>query len=265
VHPDTCDYDINGGPVARKSGTRSSSLALYVSRDGVDFAEVCMPTQLTDSAYTMVSTQDGRGNFMIADHHNQDAAISNMCVPRSRAPCSSAARFVSKDHPVHVCACLRNVTLLHRHNSKHDLSHSCFGQPWRCTRLLADQASDMRAVTRRYANGNIAELYTLSLRNVHFGFRRGSKPDIKSLRPIFGRYIVNVLESPLGPGKQPISDRTFSAVTVTKLTHNAGASWVRAHSLAPSLGALRLAAFSYLSVYGPACLILRRFICARTH
>jgi hypothetical protein len=78
----------------------------------------------------------------------------------------------------------------------------------------------------RYANGNIAELYTLSIRNVHFGFRRGSKPDIKSLRPIYGRYIVNVLESPLGPGKQPISDMTFDAVTVTKITHNAGASWV---------------------------------------
>jgi hypothetical protein len=77
----------------------------------------------------------------------------------------------------------------------------------------------------RYANGNIAELYTLSVRNVHFGFRRGSKPDIKSLKPIFGRYIVNVMESPTAGST--LSDRTFDAVTVTKITHNSGASWVR--------------------------------------
>jgi hypothetical protein len=86
VHPDVCDDDVNGNPVAKKSATtRRDALTLYVSRDGSDFTEVCMPTKLSDEAYTMVSTQDGRGNFMIADHHNKDAAISNMCahvVPR---------------------------------------------------------------------------------------------------------------------------------------------------------------------------------------
>ena len=80
VHPDVCDDDVNGNPIRKKSKTtRRDALTLYVSQDGSDFAEVCMPTQLSDSAYTMVSTQDGRGNFMIADHHNKDAAISNMC------------------------------------------------------------------------------------------------------------------------------------------------------------------------------------------
>lgn len=84
-----------------------------------------------------------------------------------------------------------------------------------------------RAQRCRYANGNIAELYTLSLRNVHFGFRRGSKPDVKSLKPVVGRYIVNVLEPAEGNNPYTIDDRTFNAVTVTKVTHNAGASWVR--------------------------------------
>jgi sortilin len=151
VHPDICDMDITGKPSAEKALlTRRDALTLYVSRDGTNFAEVCLPTQLSDAAYTMVSTQDRHGNFIIADHHDSAAAVSNM-----------------------------------------------------------------------YANGNIAELYTLSLRNVHFGFRRGSKPDIKVVKPIIGRYIVNTLQSPFGP----LNDRTFDAVTVTKVTHNAGASW----------------------------------------
>jgi hypothetical protein len=78
----------------------------------------------------------------------------------------------------------------------------------------------------RYANGNIAELYTLSLRNVHYGFRRGSKPDIMPVKPITGRYIVNQLESPNTGMPARVRDLDFSAVTVSKITHNAGASWV---------------------------------------
>lgn len=80
----------------------------------------------------------------------------------------------------------------------------------------------------RYANGNIAELYTLSLRNVHFGFSRMAKPDILPLRPIPGRYIANQLESSAHSSlPQRVNDLDFSAVTVTKVTHNAGASWVQ--------------------------------------
>jgi hypothetical protein len=100
VHPDTCDFDIDGNAVQRKSDTSTSSLQLYVSRDGNTFAEVCMPTQLSDEAYTMVSTQDGRGAFMIADHHNKDAAISNMCDRSSLLHYDTGAR------------CAANVALL---------------------------------------------------------------------------------------------------------------------------------------------------------
>lgn len=72
--------DINGKPAKEKAlQTRRDALTLYVSSDGHNFAEVCLPTQLSDAAYTMVSTQDGRGNFVIADHHNKQAAVSNMC------------------------------------------------------------------------------------------------------------------------------------------------------------------------------------------
>ena len=79
----------------------------------------------------------------------------------------------------------------------------------------------------RYANGNIAELYTLSLRNVHFGYDRNSKPDLMALRPIPGRYIANALESATSALPKRINDIDMSAVQVTKVTHNGGASWVR--------------------------------------
>ena len=89
-------------------------------------------------------------------------------------------------------------------------------------------AARNRAHACRYANGNIAELYTLSLRNVHFGFSRTAKPDILPVRPIPGRYIANQLESGAHDDfSQRINDLDYNAVTVTKVTHNAGASWVR--------------------------------------
>ena len=77
----------------------------------------------------------------------------------------------------------------------------------------------------RYANGNVPELYTLSIRNVRYGYHRDSKPDIKALKPIFGRWMVNVLESAQPDG--PVIDTSYNAVAVTKVTHNSGASWVR--------------------------------------
>jgi hypothetical protein len=98
VHPDICEIDIYGKKTVPKAlVTRTDALTLYVSRDGTDFAEVCLPTDLADKAYTMVSSQDGRGNFIIADHLERDAAISNMCAtftcPSARLTlrsCSSA-------------------------------------------------------------------------------------------------------------------------------------------------------------------------------
>lgn len=62
---------------------------------------------------------------------------------------------------------------------------------------------------------------------MHFGYDRASKPDIMALRPIPGRYIANALESPSSAMPQRINDRDLFAVQVTKVTHNAGASWVR--------------------------------------
>lgn len=94
-------------------------------------------------------------------------------------------------------------------------------RPYRCALFI------------RYANGNIAELYTLSIRNVRFGYHRDSKPDIKALRPITGRWIVNVLESPQEGG--PVIDTSYNAVAVTKVSHNSGASWVRPASPSASL------------------------------
>jgi hypothetical protein len=78
VHPDSCTLDVRGNEIQPKS-RRRDALTLYVSSDGRNFAEVCMPTELSDEAYTMISTQDGKGTFMIADHVNQDAAVSNLC------------------------------------------------------------------------------------------------------------------------------------------------------------------------------------------
>eukprot|EP00892_Ulva_mutabilis_P002708 jgi/Ulvmu1/12438/UM009_0090.1 len=153
VHPDICSIDVWGRDVDPPA-TRRDALSLYVSSDGFHFSKVCLPTDLTDSAYTMVSTQDGRGAFMIADHAVDSAAVSNL-----------------------------------------------------------------------YANGNIAELYTMSLRNVHFGYDRQSKPDLMALRPVPGRYIANALESPTSVLPKRINDLDMSAVQVTKITHNAGASW----------------------------------------
>lgn len=87
VHPDVCTKDVRGNDIKPKS-TRRDALTLYVSSNGDDFAEVCMPTELSDAAYTMISTQDGRGAFMIADHVDRDAAISNLCAtPLDFAPC----------------------------------------------------------------------------------------------------------------------------------------------------------------------------------
>ena len=80
MHPDVCTLDVHGKSITPKS-TRRDALTLYVSSNGKDFAEVCMPTELSDSAYTMISTQDGRGAFMIADHVDRDAAVSNLCAP----------------------------------------------------------------------------------------------------------------------------------------------------------------------------------------
>lgn len=80
VHPDVCTLDVHGNNIKPKS-TRRDALTLYVSSNGKDFAEVCMPTELSDAAYTMISTQDGRGAFMIADHVDREAAISNLCAP----------------------------------------------------------------------------------------------------------------------------------------------------------------------------------------
>lgn len=55
-----------------------------------------------------------------------------------------------------------------------------------------------------------------------------AKPDILPLRPIPGRYIANQLESSVHDNlPQRVNDLDFNAVTVTKVTHNAGASWVR--------------------------------------
>jgi hypothetical protein len=78
VHPDVCTLDVNGNVIKPKS-TRRDALTLYVSSDGKNFAEVCMPTELSDAAYTMISTQDGNGAFMIADHVENAGAISNLC------------------------------------------------------------------------------------------------------------------------------------------------------------------------------------------
>jgi hypothetical protein len=63
---------------------------------------------------------------------------------------------------------------------------------------------------------------------VHFGFSRAAKPDLLPLRPIPARYIANQLESPFhASAPQRVNELDFNAVTVTKVTHNAGASWVR--------------------------------------
>ena len=80
MHPDVCELDVRGTKINPKS-QRRDALTLYVSSNGKDFEEVCMPTELSDAAYTMISTQDGRGAFMIADHVDRDAAISNLCAP----------------------------------------------------------------------------------------------------------------------------------------------------------------------------------------
>lgn len=80
VHPDICKVDVWGRSVSPPE-SRRNALSLYVSSDGHHFSKVCLPTDLTDSAYTMISTQDGRGAFMIADHSDDNAAVSNLCVP----------------------------------------------------------------------------------------------------------------------------------------------------------------------------------------
>lgn len=77
MHPDICNIDVWGRDVDPPP-KRRDALSLYVSSDGYHFSKVCLPTDLTDSAYTMISTQDGRGAFMIADHADDSAAVSNL-------------------------------------------------------------------------------------------------------------------------------------------------------------------------------------------
>lgn len=154
ARPDRCPVDVKGNKITPKNAGFNDYITLYASSDGTNFGEVCMPTELSDEGYTMISQRDGRGLFLITDHGKELEPISNM-----------------------------------------------------------------------YANGNITELFTMALRNVYFGFRRGAYPDVQAVHPIPGRYIVNQ-ELSLNPATPyRVDDYNFDSVAVTKITHNAGASW----------------------------------------
>ena len=70
-------------------------------------------------------------------------------------------------------------------------------------------------------------MYSLVLRNVYYGYRRGSYPDVTALAPIPGRFIANqeLSSDPLHPYQILIDD--FGTVAQTLISHNAGASWQR--------------------------------------
>lgn len=82
ARPANCPVDINGKAVA-SIDPRDRHIDLFVSLNGVTFGEVCLPTLLGDKGYTIISSHDKHGAFVIADHdpavNLNSQVVSNMC------------------------------------------------------------------------------------------------------------------------------------------------------------------------------------------
>lgn len=92
--PSDCPVGPDG---KQKSASRHSitgrTVTMYVSdADGDDFEEACLPTSLEDDGYNLVTTQDGYGAFILADHAEEgsrgassDSPVSDIYAPAYNA------------------------------------------------------------------------------------------------------------------------------------------------------------------------------------
>ena len=67
--PSDCPVGPDGKPRKSGKGTIAGrSVTMYVSSDGNDFVEACLPADLEDDGYNLIHTHDKYGAFVLADH-----------------------------------------------------------------------------------------------------------------------------------------------------------------------------------------------------
>ena len=76
---DLCPTDITGKARTVDYNQDANHVTLYVSTDGRSFQEVCLPTELKDASYKMVSAHDGKTAFILGDHYDGMNPVSNLC------------------------------------------------------------------------------------------------------------------------------------------------------------------------------------------
>ncbi|KDD72009.1 hypothetical protein H632_c4009p0, partial [Helicosporidium sp. ATCC 50920] len=81
-----------------KTAIPGRSVTLYASdRDGDEFREVCLPTELEDDGYNLVHTHENTGTFVLADHAepgsrsaSSDSPSSDLYAPPKTCSCAAA-------------------------------------------------------------------------------------------------------------------------------------------------------------------------------